>query len=163
MKKSCGAGTRMGYLPRRFPARLQHSALTTIKYRGVAQYGEKGWRSDEVGSPDSNLQRHGAVAQANRRRLRLAERRDQEEPEEQRPLHHARPAEDEGREEARDEGPRGNQPLHRREDDVQGQAGQQEGPRDAAEEPQGDGKHLRNGYCLLAQSRLTALWASAAV
>src|SRR5690606_29679355 len=52
----------------------------------------------------------------------------------------SRPPQDEGREEARHEGTRRREPLHRREDDVQGEAGQQEGPHCAAQEPQGNGQ-----------------------
>ena len=31
------------------------TAYTKLKSRGVPQYGEKGWRTDEVGGPDTHL------------------------------------------------------------------------------------------------------------
>jgi hypothetical protein len=48
-----------------------------------------------------------------------------------------RPAQAEGREEARHEGARRHQSLHEGKDGVQGEAGLEEGPRAAVEEPQG--------------------------
>src|SRR6185437_2480248 len=70
------------------------------KFRGVAQNGKKGWRTDEVGSPDSNLKGHRALAQAGGGRVRFPGWRDQEEPQERRSVHDPRTVEAEGREEA---------------------------------------------------------------
>src|SRR6185312_4489694 len=82
-KNACECA-RMCYFSRRFSLYAATVApritLITIFIRGVAQYGEKGWRTDEVGSPDSDFQRHRALTQAGRRRFRLPRRRDQEEP-----------------------------------------------------------------------------------
>jgi hypothetical protein len=40
--------------------------IATLNSRGVGQNGEKGWRTDEVGSPDTDLQGHGTLTQAGR-------------------------------------------------------------------------------------------------
>src|SRR5215469_3545570 len=122
---------------------MSRATNTNQNSRGVPQNGEKGWRTDETRSPDKHLQGDGAVPQAGRKRLRFAQRRDQEEPAWRRTVHAAGAPEDEGREEAGHQGPRGCQPLHRREDDVQGQTGEQEGSLPAAEEPEGDGQLVR--------------------
>src|SRR3569833_489822 len=81
-KNACECA-RMCYFSRRFSLRGNsgtafHAHKTYI--RGVAQYGEKGWRTDEVGSPDSDFLRHRALTQAGRRCFRFSRRRDQEEP-----------------------------------------------------------------------------------
>src|SRR5215471_9748036 len=109
--------------------------------------GKERWRTDEVGNRGNDLQRQRAVPQASRRGVRVTQRHHQEEPAWPWPVHAARPAEDEGREEARHEGARRHQPLHEGKDDFQGEAGLQEGPRAASEEPQGPGE-LRLGHRL---------------
>src|SRR5215469_902870 len=124
---------------------MSRATNTNQNSRGVPQNGEKGWRTDETRSPDKHLQGDGAVPQAGRKRLRFAQRRDQEEPAWRRTVHAAGAPEDEGREEAGHQGPRGCEPLHRREDDVQGQTGEQEGPLPAAQEPEGDGQLVNYG------------------
>src|SRR5882757_7447842 len=141
-KKPCES-VRMCYFPRRFSlTRTQWHRVSRSHgfIRGVPQNGEKGWRTDQVRSPDPDFQRHITLTQASQQRLRFARRRYQEEPARQWPVHHARPAEDEGRQEARHEGARRYQSFHRRKDDVQGQAREQEGSCDAAQEPEGDGQ-----------------------
>src|SRR6185437_12762336 len=75
-------------------------------FRGVAQNGKKGWRTDEVGSPDSDLKGHRALAQAGGGRVRFPGWRDLEELEERRSVHDPRAVEAEGRQEACHEGTR---------------------------------------------------------
>src|SRR5437868_10016110 len=78
----------MCYFPRRFfTARPSAPRSQPQNSRGVAQNGEKGWRTDQIRSPDNHLQRHRALAQASQRRLRFAGGRDQEEPARQRSVH----------------------------------------------------------------------------
>src|SRR6516225_10535195 len=133
----------MCYFSRRFSScGCTRTAFRNHKIRGVAQYGEKGWRTDQVGSPGTHLQRHGALPQASRKRIRFAGWRDQEEPARKRPVHAAWSVEDEGRQEGGHQGPRRSESLHRREDDVQGEAREQESSRHATEEPEGHGQHL---------------------
>ena len=62
---------------------------------------------------------------------------------ERRSVHDPGTVEAEGRQEARHEGTRRGEPVHRREDDVQGQAREQEGSRAAVEDPQVDGQFIR--------------------
>src|SRR5690349_706233 len=99
--------------------------------------GKERWRTDEVGNRGSDLQGQRAVPQAGCRGVRVTQRHHQEEPAWSWSVHAARSSQDEGREEARHEGARRHQPLHEGKDGVQGEAGLQEGPRSAAEEPQG--------------------------
>src|SRR3569833_4068205 len=96
-----------------FFAAITCAAAPRCRYniRGVAEYGEKRRRTDQVGSPDSDLQGHGPVAQASGVCVRLTGRRDQEEPAWQWSLHTAGPHEVEGCEEACDQGARRHQPL----------------------------------------------------
>src|SRR3954468_3021905 len=99
--------------------------------------GKERWRTDEVGNRGNDLQGQRAVPQAGRRGVRVTQRHHQEEPAWSWSVHAPRLAQDEGRQEARHEGARRHQPLHEGKDGVQGEAGLQEGPRAAAEEPQG--------------------------
>src|SRR5207244_12583273 len=71
--------------PRRRVSQPQNS-------RGVAQNGEKGWRTDEIRSPDNHLQRHRALPQASQRSVRFDGRGNQEEHERDRFVHHERDA-----------------------------------------------------------------------
>src|SRR3954462_7916090 len=78
-------------------------------FRGIfsneeSSNGKERWRTDEVGNRGNDLQRQRAVPQAGRRGVRVTQRHHQEEPAWPWPVHAARLAEDEGREEARHEG-----------------------------------------------------------
>src|SRR3954468_5021832 len=97
-----------------FFAAITCAAAPRFRYniRGVAEYGEKRWRTDQVGSPDSDLQGHGPVTKASVVCVRFTQRHHQEEPARQRPLHDARSHEAEGCEEACDQAARRYQPLH---------------------------------------------------
>ncbi len=70
---------RVCYFPRRF-THDGRARVRTHNIRGVSDYGEKRWRTDEIGDPDPDREGHVALAQAGQRSFRLACRSDQEEP-----------------------------------------------------------------------------------
>src|SRR6187401_1006205 len=122
--------------------------------------GKERWRTDEVGNRGNDLQGQRAVPQAGGCGIRVTQRHHQEEPAWSWPVHAARPSQDEGCEEARHEGARRHQPLHEGKDGFQGEAGLQEGPRSASEEPQGARELSR--YALRVSRRAKACYESPA-